>query len=640
MDGQTAERSVVELLAAADANCRLCQVVIRRFGSLQQDLLSLAKANGERVIFKVFARPYGNSNVNSPEDWERIFLNISVGETKIEFRVWHQADNSAMEWPFDGYTGSESTFLRAGRWLRECLSKHGACNQANTPSNWLPHRLLEIGSGSLVPDIIRLKQTQTWQKPVRYAALSHCWGGVQPLKLLQGNIQMLESGIPLGDLPRSFQDAAHTARRLGILYIWIDSLCIIQDSLEDWNIESPLMNLVYGGSVLNIAAAASNDCTGGLFQNRPSSYLGPCLLSVADQDEVSSLRYQLSDEKIWDAQFESARLNTRAWIVQERMLSSRTLAFTKTQLFWECRCSRACEEFTSGYPDEYFDTPPMNFELPCLNHILNTQTLVGKNDERLGKGLKPQLNLPWHNFVMLYSRRDITFEKDKLIAISGIAQVFAQEIKGEYVAGLWKSNLLNDLLWETNSDKPPRRRAVTYTASSWSWASVECSVNYIFGRIRSSKVTLVDVGTQTMPGNSQWGNITGGYLQFQGKLFSNLIATTQRNSTISQLQRQDKNYHNQAAHYIPDEATSQEGLDNVEAHLLCLPLVSYVNATWAIGYACVRGLVLAQAKGKPRGYYKRWGVFEAPDSIFIAGLASSVSSGCYLDQGESMIVII
>jgi hypothetical protein len=206
------------------------------------------------------------------------------------------------------------------------------------------------------------------------------------------------------------------------------------------------MTYVYGESMLNIAAAASNNCAGGLFQNRPSSYLGPSLLSVASRDGASILRYQLYDPDLWNAEFETAKLNTRAWIVQERMLSPRTLAFTKTQLFWECRRKRACDEFPSGYPVEYFDKPPMTFELPSLDSKLKTQALVSQDDSRLGKNLTEQLSLAWHNLVMLYSRQNITFEQDKLVVISGLAILFAQQVRGEYLAGLWKPTLLADLL--------------------------------------------------------------------------------------------------------------------------------------------------------------------------------------------------
>ncbi|WAO92641.1 HET domain-containing protein [Fusarium falciforme] len=389
------KRLVAKVLGAAETGCRLCQAIVNKFKSLQPDLLLVAHANGQRATFHWFARPYGNSNIISPEDWERTFLAVSILELKVEFRMWRVTDGSAARASFDDHnTGSEPSFTRAAKWLRECMREHDNCNQVNIPRDWVPHRPLNTGLRSPFPDMIKLEETKGWQTPVRYAALSHCWGDIQPLKLLQNNLHTLVHGIPLGDLPKSFQDAVHTVRMLGIQYLWIDSLCIIQDSKKDWDVVSSLMTYVYGGSMLNIAAAASNDCMGGLFQNRQSSYLGPCLLSVASRDRVSILRYQLYDRNLWNAEFESAKLNTRAWVVQERMLSPRTLAFTKTQLFWECRCKRACDEFPSGYPVEYFDKPPMTFELPSLDSKLKTQALIGKEDSRLGESLTCSPVLP------------------------------------------------------------------------------------------------------------------------------------------------------------------------------------------------------------------------------------------------------
>jgi hypothetical protein len=229
---------------------------------------------------------------------------------------------------YDHNTSSETSFAMAAEWLRECTLKHDRCNRVNTPKEWAPNRLIDVGSRSPFPDIIKLKQTKSWKTPIRYAALSHCWGAIQPLKLLQSNLHALMDGILLVNLPKTFQDAVYTTRKLGIQYLWIDSLCIIQDSNEDWDLESSLMTHVYGGCLLNIAAAASNDCTGGLFQKRPSSYLGPCLISVENQNEALISWYQLWDQNLWHAEFETAKLNTRAWVLQERMLSPRTLAFT------------------------------------------------------------------------------------------------------------------------------------------------------------------------------------------------------------------------------------------------------------------------------------------------------------------------
>ncbi|RDL31802.1 Uncharacterized protein BP5553_09204 [Venustampulla echinocandica] len=581
--------------------------------------------------------------MHSSEDWERIFLDVSILKSQVQFRISRVIDGPAAEAASDDQnTGSKSSLTRAAKWLRECISEHDNCNQINSPREWTPHRLLDVRSRYPFADVIKLEHTEGWQTPVRYAALSHCWGDIQPLRLLQSNLHTLVHGISLGDLPRSFQDAVHTVRRLGIKYLWIDSLCIIQDSKKDWDIESSLMTYVYGGSMLNIAAAASNNCTGGLFQNRPSSYLGPCQFSVAIRDRASILRYQLYDENLWNAEFETAKLNTRAWVVQERMLSPRTLAFTKTQLFWECRRKRACDEFPSGYPVEYFDKPPITFKLPSLDSKLKTQALIGREDSRLGKNLTVQLSLAWHNLVMLYSRQNISFEQDKLVAISGLAIVFAQQVRGQYLAGLWRPTLLDDLLWEASTCKHPRRRSLTYRSPSWSWASMECPVDYIIGRVMSNRVKVVDVNVQTIMGNSEWGGVKGGYLRLQGNLFPNLCAVFNRDLERFSLEKRGINRTIPVAGCIPDERAHQDGnVANIELGLLCLPLVSYVNATWAMGYSCeFRGLVLLQARGQSRGHYQRWGVFEVQHSTFFEDSNNQASSEWYVDREEGIIVII
>jgi hypothetical protein len=103
----------------------------------------------------------------------------------------------------DQNTGSEPNLMRAAKWLRECMSEHDYCNQINSPRDWAPHQLLDVRSWSPISDVIRLEQTEGWQTPVRYAALSHCWGDIQPLRLLQSNLHTPVHGISSGDLPKS-----------------------------------------------------------------------------------------------------------------------------------------------------------------------------------------------------------------------------------------------------------------------------------------------------------------------------------------------------------------------------------------------------------------------------------------------------
>ncbi|KAM5341800.1 hypothetical protein ACJ41O_014831 [Fusarium nematophilum] len=193
----------------------------------------------------------------------------------------------------------------------------------------------------------------------------------------------------------------------------------------------------------------------------------------------------------------------RAWVMQERMLSPRTLAFAKTQVFWECRCKRASEEFPSEYPIELFEKWHRDFEQPRLQNKLKTHGLNHHADSRLGDDRMPRLSLAWHNLVILYSRKDITFEQDKLVAVSGLADLFAAQMGTDYIAGLWKSTLLKDLLWEVDADNSVSKRPLSYRAPSWSWASVECPVKYLPGWILSSQATAIDVKTQTLQIASQ-----------------------------------------------------------------------------------------------------------------------------------------
>ncbi|KAK6843408.1 hypothetical protein PG987_004268 [Apiospora arundinis] len=642
--GPNDERSVATIWRAIETGCRLCKAVVYKFELIKPGLLLSAKASNQRVAFNSLIRSYGNSTMDSPEDWDRKFLKVSVLEIEAEFRIWRVTEGFIAEdlsW-VDHNTGAEPSFARAADWLHACILEHDSCIQVNTPRNWVPHRLLDAGSGCPFPDMIELKHTEGWQTPVRYAALSHCWGDIQPLRLLQSNLQTFLRGIPFAELPKTFQDAIHTIRRLRIRYLWIDSLCIIQDSKKDWDIESSLMAFVYGGSMINIAAAASDNCAGGIFRDRPSSFIGSCLLPVSCRNETSTIWYQLHDQDLWNTEFDTTKLNTRAWVMQERMLSPRTLAYTKTQLFWECRAKRACEEFPSGYPVEYFEKPPTLFGLPSLESQLKTQSLLGKDDHRIGRSSISQLSLAWHNLVMLYSSRNITFEQDKLVAIGGLATLFGQQMGGIYLAGLWRSTLLNDLLWEVDAYKYPRRRSLTYRAPSWSWASMQCPITFVPGRVESEKVTVIDVKIQTMVKSLQWGKVKGGYLRLQGKLFPNLCAVPNGNSKKFSLITRSINYTSPIAHCVPDEReTQEEDLTLIEEELLCLPLVSYVNASQAIGHLCeFRGLVLTPKNGQPRGHYQRWGIFEVRHSQFFEDSHNEAASECYVEGKDSTFIIL
>ncbi|PSN73505.1 HET-domain-containing protein, partial [Corynespora cassiicola Philippines] len=134
-----------------------------------------------------------------------------------------------------------------------CDKEHELC-VLTTPSGFLPTRLVCTG---LAGDRIRIVRNVDLAPGAKFCTLSHCWGGYMPLKLQHDNFARLSQDIPHEELSNTFKDALHIARRLGMSYIWIDSLCIIQDDPQDWTRESSLMAQIYETSALNIAATRS-----------------------------------------------------------------------------------------------------------------------------------------------------------------------------------------------------------------------------------------------------------------------------------------------------------------------------------------------------------------------------------------------
>jgi hypothetical protein len=274
---------------------------------------------------------------------------------------------------------------------------------------------------------------------------------LETVTLSQSNIDAFKKEIPSTALTQTFKDAIEAAQALGIDYIWIDSLCIIQDKdSDDWAVESAKMSNVYGNSYLNIAATSAPDGRYGLFQvgkeHRNTSFRA--WTSGKSKNRVS---YHCVPYYMYENSMLNAPLMQRAWVVQERLLSSRTVHFTSTQVFWECDRKMLCE----AYPirmDEY---------------------LITREIGRLLK--KPLLEYRWESIVELYSRCSLTFSPDKLPAISGVADAMKISRKCEYIAGLWADDSFHlQLCWSVlQADRLPKPK---YRAPSWSWAAVDSPV--------------------------------------------------------------------------------------------------------------------------------------------------------------------
>jgi hypothetical protein len=410
-------------------------------------------------------------------------------------------------------------------WLEDCNNNHPECKVSQKPA-FYPTRLVDIGDSN--SSDFRVIESATEYPVGGYVTLSHRWGEETPIKLTEHSCKELINGTSLQKLPLTFQHAIEIAKRLNKRYIWIDSLCIFQDENDqsDWIKEAALMYQVYSGSFLNISAAAGRNGSYGLFETRdPQSELRPfrmlCRVPPVTKGVLSPVKEFILTEAytFFDRELSEAPLNQRAWVYQERLLAPRVLHFGPTQLFWECRGSLFCErfpkqlpEFTNKYSAMYFKSLDITRRAPSKPHM--NQVSIQKNLDRFKYHL-------WYDMVLKYSKCQLTFGKDKALAISGVAKMMRDILDDEYIAGLWRRNLEAQLLWQVQlarqADKSPSKRPMPYRAPTWSWLSIDGVIipdRYNRGNMH---IEVLDV-QMSYHSNDTTGLINGGSLKLRGRL--------------------------------------------------------------------------------------------------------------------------
>lgn len=334
----------------------------------------------------------------------------------------------------------------AGRWLQTCLAEHEQCKarQASSASSFgasIPTRLIKItSSGTNVESICIVSRPESESSVTAYLTLSHCWGGANIVKLKQENLVQFHKRIPPELLPKTFFDAIRITLLLGYEYLWIDSLCIIQDSTEDWLQQSKVMGSVYRNSTLTIAAVGAKDSHGG------------CFLASRDMRSVSKLGWtgELSLLKTNEMEKEQP-LHRRALVLQEQCLSVRTLNFGIHEISWDCIETRAS---TSE---------------PVLQSNLYSISTKRCFEDLLLSVSKHLWILYWWQLVHNYTNRKATFSTDRWEAIRGLAAEVERANGRTLLYGLWSDRIKFELLWETKGVGTQR---LNIGAPSWSWLSV------------------------------------------------------------------------------------------------------------------------------------------------------------------------
>ena len=345
-----------------------------------------------------------------------------------------------------------------------------------------------------------------------YATLSYCWGGPQTFATTLDTITKFATGFPISELPKTLQDAVQVTKRLGLEYIWIDSLCIIQDSPSDKSHEIPRMALYYKNSYVTICA--SRDSCQETFLNitdqcelHPGSGIAKDLLNipyVLPDGGVENIYFR--EESPYYLSWEP--ISKRAWTLQERILSPRVLIFG-ARTIWQCNSAQHSD---GGNEDWSKDTRASAHQRLQLGFTKSTRV----QDKDSATNATSSLYGIWHRAIHEFASRKLSFVEDKLPAIAGLAIEFSNLSGDSYLAGLWRTQLPRELLWSTypklHLDKPS-----TYRAPSWSWTSVDNDITFDRMAPLDAKclATIIECNVIPKSSLSPFGEIIGGILKIE-----------------------------------------------------------------------------------------------------------------------------
>lgn len=393
----------------------------------------------------------------------------------------------------------DATIQLATRWIERSLTRKQ--EYSNRLQN-LPSRLIDViqGDGSMVYLRDFSKTAVHGVSPKgSYICLSHRWDSTtaQQATTVENILTRME-GIPTSSLSQTFRDAIYITRRLGLQYIWIDCLCIVQDSVEDWEDESANMGTYYASSWLTIGVGVGD--SKGCFGEREvtSERLQYYRMALGSQDQWILYFTQgptTSNSSLGDDQ--KSILRERAWAFQEEVLSPRYLGFQRNLMFYRCG---DYIEFEDGFLEWLYAPHP--------NRCRDGQALQ-KSDI---------LDQDWIGFVESYSGRALTKDEDKLPALSGIAHQYQKVTSDQYLAGLWRKDLLRQLCWGKAHAVGPCIRPSRYRAPTWSWASINGRATFSdLGKGSSSKFVVEVQHVSVDPiGLDPLGGVKSGSLKLVG----------------------------------------------------------------------------------------------------------------------------
>jgi hypothetical protein len=334
-------------------------------------------------------------------------------------------------------SSSDLSFSIIRDWIEECTTSHDKC-KAITPgvsTNFLPPRLIDVGpcDGSRQPYLCVVSEDLNGvQHDLRYVTLSYCWGDRGTFWTTSSNISERKKGIALKDFPATIRDAVLITRQLGIQYLWVDALCIMQGRVDkaaqiDFQQHVAIMGDIYSNAFITVAAAAALHADNGIFHERKLPRY--CRIPLTSENHNDFMDLCSDENREYENVHKKEPLYQRSWALQEKVLSRRFVAYETGQIYWRCSEQTVLEDGTG---------------VPQFSDLLSAYAPKSWSSS-------------WRRFVEKYSKTKATFEKDRLPALSGLVKVIQRMNRDEYRGGLSKTTIYDDLIWKTRNPSRARR---------------------------------------------------------------------------------------------------------------------------------------------------------------------------------------
>ncbi|KAF2108931.1 heterokaryon incompatibility protein-domain-containing protein [Lophiotrema nucula] len=397
---------------------------------------------------------------------------------------------------------SDATFSHLNQWLHTCQKRHRVCDKSAIP--FMPSFAIDVGPFNSAEAHVRLVRSPRHE---RYVALSYCWGGDQDFKATTSNLSQLLREIDVSKLPKTIQDAITVTRRLGIRYLWVDSICIIQDDARHCGLQIAQMSKVYRNACVTILAARSASCVQGFLHNIQKPGASASAFRFWFRDANFNISSVIGFCEPDDTQVRNP-LALRGWAMQEFLLSRRTIKFGIDHIRWTCRLSTWC--LPSTFCDPYDDGL-------SIENWWNDRQIEELKLWQKFRSIDPEdiTDLTtWTGLVENYTRRALSDKSDRLLALSGMATYIASRLSSLYVAGLWVEQLPETLLWQST---PPSHVAQRLQPSpSWSWATVDGPVSFQDTINMDPRIELVSANVVPALEEAPFGSVVSGELIIRG----------------------------------------------------------------------------------------------------------------------------